>query len=100
MVASDLSRPEYTGDVNLRVILGYQQHAFSNSTQQRFFNNEFIISERCNRMGFRLTGPEIQAEIDGILSEGTSVMAQFRCRLTANPLFCSTIDKQSAVTRR
>ena len=64
---SDLSRPEYTDDVNLRVILGYQQHAFSKSARQRFFNNEIIINERSNRMGFRLTGPEIQAEIDGLL---------------------------------
>ena len=66
----EVSRPDYSGEVSLRVVLGYQQHAFSNSTQQRFFNNEFIISDLCDRMSFRMTGPEIKAEADGIISEG------------------------------
>ena len=47
-------------DIILRVILGYQKDAFSNIQKARFFNNEFKVSDKCDRMGFRLTGPEIK----------------------------------------
>ena len=61
-------------DITLRVILGYQQDSFSGLQKARFFNNEFIISDKCDRMGFRLTGPEIKSELHtkegGMLSEG------------------------------
>ena len=63
-------RPNYSDEVVLRVVLGYQKDAFSPLEQQRFFNSEFKISDRCDRMGFRLTGPKINSSIDGILSEG------------------------------
>ncbi len=66
----EVNRPDYIGEVSLRVILGYQQHDFSKSVQQLFFNTEFTIDKRSDRMGFRLSGPKIQANIDGILSEG------------------------------
>ena len=57
-------------DITLRVILGYQQDAFSNIQKARFFNNEFKVSDKCDRMGFRLTGPEIKPDINSMLSEG------------------------------
>jgi len=63
-------RPDYSGDVVLRVVLGYQKDSFSSLQQNRFFNSEFTLSDRCDRMGFRLTGPEIESDINGILSEG------------------------------
>jgi len=66
----EADRPCYEGDVTLRVVLGYQQAAFSALQQRRFFSSEFILDERCDRMGFRITGPEIKADINGILSEG------------------------------
>lgn len=69
-----LDRPHYTGDINLRVILGYQQATFSDLDKARFFNNEFTLSDKCDRMGFRLSGPEISSELHtkegGMLSEG------------------------------
>ena len=65
-------RPDYSGEVVLRVVLGYQKDAFSDLQQQRFFNSNFVVSDRCDRMGFRLTGPEIKSDINGILSEGIS----------------------------
>lgn len=69
------NRPDYLGsakgaDIILRVILGYQQNSFSDLQKTRFFNNEFIISDKCDRMGFRLTGAEIKSDISGMLSEG------------------------------
>lgn len=63
-------RPDYSGDITLRVVLGYQQAHFDQEQQFRFFNQEFTLSDKCDRMGFRLTGPEIKADINGILSEG------------------------------
>ena len=67
---SEEHRPSYSGDIVLRVILGYQQAAFSHVQKARFFNHEFELSDKCDRMGFRLTGPEIQSGISGMLSEG------------------------------
>ena len=67
-------RPTYTGDINLRVILGYQQATFSNVDKVRFLSNAFTLSDKCDRMGFRLSGPEITSELHtkegGMLSEG------------------------------
>lgn len=63
-------RPDYSGDITLRVVLGYQQAAFSQIQKARFFNNDFELSDKCDRMGFRLTGPEIKSGISGMLSEG------------------------------
>ncbi len=63
-------QPSYGNDLTVRVMLGYQQEAFSRHQQWRFFNSEFVVSERCDRMGFRLEGDSIKSNIDGILSEG------------------------------
>ena len=61
-------------DITLRVILGYQHATFNNLQKARFFNNEFTISDKCDRMGFCLTGPAIQSALHtqdgGMLSEG------------------------------
>ena len=64
-------RPDYADNsALLRVILGYQQQAFSTVSQQRFFSSEYRVTESSDRMGFRLKGPAIQSTLDGILSEG------------------------------
>lgn len=63
-------RPKYTGEITLRVILGYQQSVFDPLQKARFFNSEFELSDKCDRMGFRLTGPEIISGMSGMLSEG------------------------------
>ncbi|MGB1310090.1 MAG: biotin-dependent carboxyltransferase family protein [Leucothrix sp.] len=67
---NNASRPDYSGEVVLRVILGYQHAAFSHVQKARFFNNTFELSDKCDRMGFRLAGPDIQSGISGMLSEG------------------------------
>jgi biotin-dependent carboxylase-like uncharacterized protein len=63
-------RPRYQDVLTVRVIPGYQQHHFSRAAQRRFFGSAYRVSERCDRMGYRLEGPAIDCEIDGILSEG------------------------------
>jgi biotin-dependent carboxylase-like uncharacterized protein len=63
-------QPRYQDMVTVRVIPGYQQAHFSRLQQRRFFSNAYTVSERCDRMGYRLEGPAIACDIDGILSEG------------------------------
>ncbi len=63
-------QPTYGDAVTLRVIPGYQQAHFSALEQNRFFQSEFKVSELCDRMGYRLSGPTVACDIDGILSEG------------------------------
>ncbi|MBU3068900.1 biotin-dependent carboxyltransferase family protein [Aestuariicella sp. G3-2] len=63
-------RPQYSSEVTLRVIPGYQQDTFNAVQQRLFFHNTFEVSDRCDRMGYRLTGPQVKSDIEGILSEG------------------------------
>jgi biotin-dependent carboxylase-like uncharacterized protein len=64
------SQPRYHDRVTVRVVPGYQQHQFSRLQQRRFFSHAYTVSDRCDRMGYRLEGAAIQCDIDGILSEG------------------------------
>lgn len=63
-------QPHYQNTVTVRVIPGYQQHQFSRLQQRRFFSHSYTVSDRCDRMGYRLEGPPIECDIEGILSEG------------------------------
>lgn len=63
-------RPDYTDQVTLRVIMGYQQQHFSATQQALFFHSEYTVSDKVDRMGFRLEGQAIKADISGMLSEG------------------------------
>jgi biotin-dependent carboxylase-like uncharacterized protein len=62
--------PHYSHEITVRVIPGYQQHHFSRLQQRRFFSHGYTVSDRCDRMGYRLEGPAIECDIEGILSEG------------------------------
>ncbi len=63
-------RPHYSNTVTLRVIPGYQEHHFSRLQQRRLFSHNYTVSQRSDRMGYRLEGPAIDCDIKGILSEG------------------------------
>ncbi len=62
--------PIYQTDISVRVIPGYQQQAFPKLQQRRFFSSAYTVTERADRMGYRLAGPVIECDIEGILSEG------------------------------
>lgn len=62
--------PSYDSAITLRVILGYQQDAFTQVQKRHFFSSEYQVSESFDRMGYRLQGQAIKPSIDGILSEG------------------------------
>lgn len=63
-------RPRYEKAVTLRVIPGYQQQHFTPAQQALFFSSEYTVSDQCDRMGYRLEGQAVQADITGMLSEG------------------------------
>ena len=67
---ADDDRPYYTDNAVLRVVLGYQQSAFDYIEQQRFFSSEYQVTDRSDRMGFRLEGEAIKSNLSGMLSEG------------------------------
>jgi len=62
--------PDYEKPITLRVILGYQEAEFTTEEREKFFNSEYEITLQSDRMGFRLKGQPIKANIDGIISEG------------------------------
>ena len=63
-------QPEYTDSAVLRVVLGYQQSVFDTIEQQRFFNSDYQVTDRSDRMGFRLEGKVIKSNLTNMLSEG------------------------------
>lgn len=63
-------RPRYHQRATVRVIPGYQQQHFPRIEQRRFFGSEYLVSQRCDRMGYRLEGSAVACDIEGILSEG------------------------------
>ncbi len=67
---ADGDRPGYPEHARLRVVPGYQLAAFSHVEQWRFFNNQYRLTERCDRMGFRLEGESVHSDMVSMLSEG------------------------------
>ena len=63
-------QPTYTDSAVLRVVLGYQHSAFDTIEQQRFFSSEYQVTDRSDRMGFRLEGKSIKSTLTNMLSEG------------------------------
>ncbi len=63
-------QPRYQHTITVRVMPGYQEAHFSRLQQRRFFSHQYTVSDRCDRMGYRLEGPAIECDIEGILSEG------------------------------
>lgn len=65
-----IDQPEYGDYATLRVVLGYQQQAFDAIQHLKFFSSEYLVTERSDRMGFRLEGESIHSDMVGMLSEG------------------------------
>lgn len=58
--------------VTLRVVLGPQEDYFTRAGIQTFATQEYTVTDQCDRMGFRLDGPEIAHNEKGadIISDG------------------------------
>jgi len=63
-------QPKYSNEVLLHTVLSYQQQHFSHIEKRLFFSSEYQVSKHWDRMGYRLQGRAIKADITGILSEG------------------------------
>ncbi len=63
-------RPQYPEDVDLRVVLGYQEDLFNEQTKQMFFTSTYTMTDRADRMGMRLEGPNVACGSSQMLSEG------------------------------
>lgn len=63
-------RPAYHKRATVRVVQGYQFGSFPRIEQRRFFASEYAVSDRSDRMGYRLEGPPIACNMQRMLSEG------------------------------
>lgn len=65
-----------SGKVELRVVLGPQDDAFTEVGIETFFNSEFYVTNNCDRMGYTLAGKKVSHK-DGadIISDGISMGA-------------------------
>jgi len=63
-------QPKYTNEVILHTVLSYQHQHFSSIEKRLLFSSEYQVSSLWDRMGYRLQGRAVKADIDGILSEG------------------------------
>ncbi len=66
----ETERPAYRKKALLRVVPGYQRDAFDHVHSWRFYNTEYRVTDRCDRMGFRLEGESVHSNLVGMLSEG------------------------------
>jgi biotin-dependent carboxylase-like uncharacterized protein len=67
---AEQDRPQYANSLVLRTVQGYQYKCFSTFERRCFYSNTYQISEHWDRMGYRLKGRAITAEVKEILSEG------------------------------
>lgn len=64
--------PQYGGDIVARVVPGPQDDLFDSDATATFYDSAYTVSDKSDRMGCRLEGPEVPA-IDGahdIVSDG------------------------------
>jgi antagonist of KipI len=54
--------PKYKNEINLRVVLGPHQLAFSDDMINAFLSSKYEVTPQFDRMGFRLKGPRIVHE--------------------------------------
>lgn len=64
--------PDYAAPLTLRVLPGYQYEEFPAEQRARLFAEEYVVSRDADRMGYRLSGPEIRWTGRGLVSEGIS----------------------------
>lgn len=76
----ELSAPfDYAYTQAIRVVLGPQDDCFKASAIRTFFEVEYVVSDKADRMGFRLDGPPLEHEngydliSDGIVSGAIQV---------------------------
>jgi len=72
LMLAEHEQPKYSNEVVLHTVLGYQKKHFPAVEKRMLFSSEYQVSKHWDRMGYRLQGRPIKADIEGILSEGIS----------------------------
>lgn len=72
LMLAEHEQPKYANEVLLHTVLGYQRQHFPAIEKRMLFSSEYQVSKHWDRMGYRLQGRAIKADIEGILSEGIS----------------------------
>ena len=67
--------PDYSTEIVLKVVPSYQYERFSETAKTRFFTSEYRVSQRIDRMGYRLEGSVVKAENQQLISEGIAMGA-------------------------
>ncbi|WP_148862929.1 5-oxoprolinase subunit C family protein [Marinobacter fonticola] len=67
--------PDYTSPLVLRVVPSYQYHCFDNAAKAAFTQQLYAVSDRIDRMGYRLSGPALDVPNIQLLSEGIALGA-------------------------
>ena len=67
--------PNYNAELILKVLPSYQYEQFSETAKRRFFTSEYSVSQRIDRMGYRLEGPAVMAANQQLISEGIAMGA-------------------------
>lgn len=62
--------PDYGDPLTLRVVPGYQHQAFGQAVRATFVEQTYTVSDRIDRMGYRLSGLKIDSPDIKLLSEG------------------------------
>ena len=62
--------PTYTDTLTLRVVLGYQDHYFSEEQKREFFKSSYELTQDISRMGYKLKGPALTPNSTLLISEG------------------------------
>ncbi|MFB9887194.1 5-oxoprolinase subunit C family protein [Balneatrix alpica] len=65
--------PDYQAEHALPVVLAAQWQHFSSAALQTFFNSDYLLSPRSDRMGARLQGPAVEVKLPGMVSEGIAL---------------------------
>lgn len=88
------SGEQYPNEIEVRVIMGPQDNAFTKKGTETFLNSVFDVSNECDRMGYRLEGPAIEHKEDGnIISDGIAFGA-IQVPSQGNPIIMMS-DRQS-----
>ncbi|MFT7860775.1 MAG: biotin-dependent carboxyltransferase family protein [Sulfurimonas sp.] len=62
--------PTYQNELTLRLVLGYQDHYFTDEQKEKLFNSEYKLSQDISRMGYKLNGPALTPKSTSLISEG------------------------------
>ncbi len=68
--------PDYDSEVTVRAIAGPQDDYFEEEQVRKFFSAQYRVTHQCDRMGYRLEGPEIKHKKGpDIISDGIALGA-------------------------